>query len=62
LLSKGTAAVSSEDKGFQQFDWSRGKVCPLGLYTRSQWPNNNALQNTYMGALFVSFDASRCHI
>jgi hypothetical protein len=31
------------------------KVCLLGIHIRDQWLKNNALQNDYMAALFVSF-------
>jgi hypothetical protein len=31
-----TTAINREDKGFQQFDWWRAKVCSLGLHTRGQ--------------------------
>jgi hypothetical protein len=31
------------------------KVCLLGLLTKGQQPKDNALQNVYMAALFVSF-------
>jgi hypothetical protein len=48
-------AVVWEDKGFQQFDWSRVEICLLGLHTRSQWSKDNILQNPYIARLFVSF-------
>jgi hypothetical protein len=34
-----TTAVGQEDKGFQQFDWWRAKVCllSLALDTNGQW-------------------------
>jgi hypothetical protein len=44
-----------EDKGYQQVDWSRVKVCPLGLHNRSKQPKDNSFQNAYMAILFVSF-------
>ena len=33
-----TMAVGRVDKGFEQYDWCRAKVCLLGLHTRGQWP------------------------
>jgi hypothetical protein len=52
-----TMTIAWEDKGFQHFDSSRMKVCHLGLHIKGQKPKNNALQSTYMAALFVSFGA-----
>jgi hypothetical protein len=50
-------AVDWEDKGCQQFDWLRAKVCSLGLYTIGQWSKDNTFQNVYMAALFGNFGA-----
>jgi hypothetical protein len=44
-----------EEKEFQQFDWWRTKVCPLGLHTRHHCPNESTLQNAYMAILLESF-------
>jgi hypothetical protein len=49
--------VGLADKGFQQCDWWKTKVCALGLYTRGQQLKDNALQNVYLEALFVIFVA-----
>jgi hypothetical protein len=50
-----TTVVGWADKGFEQFDWWRIKICPLGLYTRGQRPIDKGLQNAYKAALFGSF-------
>jgi hypothetical protein len=50
-------AMGRVDKGFEQYDWWRAKDCLLALHTRGQRPTDNALQNAYMAALFVSFGA-----
>jgi hypothetical protein len=42
-----TMAFGEEDKGFQQFDWRRVKVCPLSLHTRDQWPPKCLHGNTF---------------
>jgi hypothetical protein len=47
-----TMAVGLKDKAFQQFDWWREKVCPLGLHIEG-----NNLQNAYIAALFVISNA-----
>jgi hypothetical protein len=49
--------ICQEDKRFQQFEWSRIKVCPLGFHTKGQWSRDNALQNAYMVALYVNSSA-----
>jgi hypothetical protein len=49
-----TIAIGQDDKGFQQFDRSRIKVCHLDLHTKSQWSKDDLLQNAYMAILFVS--------
>jgi hypothetical protein len=50
-------AEGREEKEFQQFNWWRAKVCPLGLHMGGRRTKENALQNAYMAALFESFDA-----
>jgi hypothetical protein len=54
-------AIGQEDKGFQPFNWWRGKVCPLDLHVRCQWPKGNGLQNTYIAEIFVSFGARKLY-
>jgi hypothetical protein len=50
-------AKGREDKEFQQFDWWRAEVCPLGLHARGRRPKENALESAYMAALFERFGA-----
>jgi hypothetical protein len=45
-------AEGREEKEFQQFDWWRARVCPLGLHMGGRRPKENALQNA---TLFESF-------
>jgi hypothetical protein len=40
-----TAVIGREDKGFQQFDWWRVKICPLGHYIKGHSANDNGFQN-----------------
>jgi hypothetical protein len=45
------------DKGFQQCDWWRVKICSLSLHTKDQRPKDNTLQIIYMVAFFMNFGA-----
>ena len=49
---------NQEEKGFQQFDWWKAKVCPLGLHTGCRCSNENILQNAYMATLLENFGTS----
>jgi hypothetical protein len=44
-------AVKQEDKGFHQFDWSRAKICPLGLHIRG------LSKRLHINTSFVNFGA-----